>query len=46
VNIGDNIGQQRIRAFEIVRLSRRQVKAGRVATGIAGGVDFGRQAPF
>ena len=39
LHIGDNIGPQRVRAFEIVRLSRRQVEAGWVATGIAGGVD-------
>jgi hypothetical protein len=46
LNISDNIGQQRVRTFEIMCLSRCQMKAGRLAKRIARGVDFGGQSPF
>ena len=38
--------EQGIGSLQIMRLSRCEMKAGRVAQCIAGGVDFGGQAPF
>lgn len=38
-----NARQQRIRAVQVVRLPRRQMKTGRVAQGIDGGMDFRAQ---
>ena len=46
--IGDNsvrrdVRQQRIGPFQVMRLSRRQMKTGRVAQGVNGGVELGAQ---
>ena len=38
------IGQQSVGTLQIVGLSGRQMKAGRIAQSIAGGMDFGRQS--
>ena len=40
LNIIKNAGQQCVRALQVAGLSRRQMKAGRIAEGVAGGVDF------
>ena len=39
------IREQRIRASEVRGLARREMKAGRIAQGITGRMEFGTQAP-
>lgn len=39
-----NVGQQNVRPVQIVGLPRREVKSGRIAQGIGGGMDLGAQS--
>ena len=45
LDVRHQIGEQRIRASEVRGVARREMKAGRIAQGITGRMEFGTQTP-